>query len=62
MAFNATARHNSLLEYKGKGRYPQWGDIVRPLARTYKGKTLEAPPADRQSEWRIEVKGQPLTI
>jgi len=62
MALNATARRNSLPEYKGKGRPPEWGDIVRPLARTYKGKTLEATPADRQSEWKIEDKGKSLTI
>ena len=62
LALNATARRNYLPEYKKKGRHPEWGEIVRPLARTYKGKTLEATPADRQSEWQIENKGQSLTI
>ena len=62
LALNAAARRNKLPEYKNKGRHPEWGDIVRPLARTYKGKTLEATPADRQTEWTIEDKGQSLTI
>ena len=62
LALNATARRNYLPEYKGKGRHPEWGAIVRPLARTYDGKTIEATPADRQTEWTIENKGQALTI
>ena len=63
LALNATARRNYLPEYKGKGRHPEWGAIVRPLARTYNGKTLEATPADRQTEWQIEdKKGHQLTI
>jgi len=62
LALNVTARRNYLPEYKGRGRHPEWGDIVRPLARTYNGKTIEATPADRQTEWTIENKGQKLTI
>ena len=62
MALNATARRNYLPEPKGKGRPAEWGDIVRPLPRTYAGKTIEATPADRQSEWQVEEKGRPLTI
>jgi hypothetical protein len=63
LALNATARRNYLPAYKGQGRHPEWGDIVRPLARTYNGQTIEATPADRQTEWQIEdKKGHQLTI
>jgi hypothetical protein len=63
LATNATARRNSPPPYKGHGRPPEWGDIVRPLARTYNGKTTAATPADRQVEWQIkDKKGHQLTI
>lgn len=56
LATNATARRNYPPEYKGQGRPPEWGVIVRPLARTFGGKTIAATPADRQTEWQIEDK------
>jgi len=63
LATNATARRNYAPEYQGQGRPPEWGEIVRPLARTYDGKTIEATPADRQTQWQIEDKnGHQLTI
>lgn len=62
LACNATARRNYTPAYQGCGRPPEWGDIVRPLARTHQGKTLEATPSDRQTEWQIEAKGGPLTL
>ena len=34
LAVNCTARSNQLPEYKGNGRPPQYGKVVRPLART----------------------------
>ena len=43
---NCTARRNYLPAYKGRGAYPQKGEIVRPLARVFKGKPLAATPAD----------------
>ena len=48
---NFTARRNQLPEYAGRGRHPEWGDRVRPLARTYKAHTLEATPPDRVETW-----------
>lgn len=45
-AKNFTARRNYLPEYKGHGRKSEYGDIVRPLARTRKGKTIEATAPD----------------
>jgi hypothetical protein len=62
LARNATARRNYLPDYQGRGRPPEKGKIVRPLARTYKGKTIAATPSDRQESWQIEHKGRPLTL
>ena len=58
-AQNATFRRNSLPAYKGHGRPPEWGASVRPLARTYRGKTLEATPPDESVTWRdgnVEIR------
>lgn len=44
---NFTARRVALPAYGGKGRRPSRGVLVRPLARTRKGHTLAATPADR---------------
>jgi hypothetical protein len=62
LAGNATARRNEPAAYSGRGRRPEWGELVRPLARQYKGKTIEATPPDREQSWQIEHKGQPLTL
>jgi hypothetical protein len=62
LARNATARRNFQPAYQGQGRPPEWGELVRPLARRYKDKTIEATPADRTESWLIEHKGQPLTL
>lgn len=48
---NFTARRNVLPAYAGKGCYPKWGALVRPLSRTYKAKTLPATPPDRVEVW-----------
>ncbi len=47
-ATNFTARRNVLPAYKGRGRPPEYGDIVRPLARTRKDNVLAATPPDRE--------------
>ncbi len=44
---NFTARRSVLPAYRGKGRRPSRGALVRPLARTRKGHTLAASPPDR---------------
>jgi len=51
LAKNFTARRNILPEYKGKGRHSEYGKLVRPLARTYKDKKIEATPPDRVATW-----------
>jgi|SRR5579862_1842336 len=48
---NFTARKNSLPAYKGKGRPPLYGALVRPLSRTYKKKELAATPAEGSARW-----------
>jgi hypothetical protein len=49
---NATARRNQLPDYKGRGARPKFGERVRPLPRTYAGKTREATSADAMARWK----------
>ena len=56
LATNFTARHNVLPEYAGKGRRPLYGALVRPLARTHKGKTLPASLPDETFTWQEKEK------
>jgi hypothetical protein len=51
-AKNFTARRAHLPEYQGKGRPHAYGNIVRPLPRTYKGRTIAATPFDREETWQ----------
>lgn len=60
MASNCTARRNRFPEYKGRGPYPKYGDLVRPLARRHKGNELPATAPDghtsfEQDDVTIEV-------
>lgn len=43
---NATFRRNFLPEYKGQGRPPEYGELVRPLTRTRSGKEIASTPPD----------------
>ena len=49
---NVTARRNVLPPYQGSGRHAEYGAVVRPLARTYAGKRLEATPPDKVVRWK----------
>lgn len=51
LAKNFTARRNTPVPYKGKGRRPEYGELVRPLARKYKDKTIPATSPDRVVTW-----------
>jgi hypothetical protein len=51
VARNFTARRNVLPVYKGRGRWPIYGERVRPLPRTHKGKPLAATPPDATVQW-----------
>jgi hypothetical protein len=48
---NFTARRAYLPAYKGRGRKPIQGVLVRPLARQRKGKVIESTPPDRVETW-----------
>jgi hypothetical protein len=54
LATNFTARRNQPAPHAGKGRKPVYGQKVRPLARTYKDKTIAATPPDRVETWTEE--------
>jgi len=51
LAANFTARRNYPAPYRGKGRMPLYGEKIRPLARSYKGKTIAASLPDRIETW-----------
>jgi hypothetical protein len=51
LAANFTARRNSLPASQG-GRPAEYGQLVRPLARQWKGKRIPATPPDRIETWQ----------
>lgn len=51
LANNFTARRNVIPEYCGVGRTPIYGELIRPLERKYKDKTLAATPPDETQSW-----------
>ncbi len=51
LATNFTARRNYPAPYSGKGRIPVYGERIRPLERSYKGKTIAASIPDRVETW-----------
>jgi len=56
VAQNFTARQNTLPEYKGKGRRPEYGDVVRPLARTRSGKIIAADQPTKTEKWTYQKR------
>ena len=59
---NFTARRATLPAYQGKGRKPVRGVLVRPLPRTYKGRTIAATPPDRHATWQLRLGPTSLTL
>ena len=51
LASNCTGRRNQLPTYKGKGRRPKYGELVRPLPRKHKDKTIAASPPDQHTHF-----------
>ena len=51
-AKNVTARRARLPRYPGRGRPATRGAVVRPLARTYRGRVIPATPPDRVETWQ----------
>jgi len=52
LAKNATFRRATPPPYRGRGRRPTRGAVVRPLARAYRGRPLPATPPDRVETWQ----------
>ena len=48
---NVTARRAEAPAYRGRGRPPKYGDLVRPLARRRKGREIAATPPDQATQW-----------
>jgi hypothetical protein len=59
---NFTARRATLPPYQGKGRKPVRGALVRPLPRTYKGRTIAATPPDRHETWQLRLGRTVLSL
>src|SRR5262245_13859967 len=59
---NFTARRAVLPAYRGKGRKPVRGALVRPLPRTYKGRTIAATPPDRHETWQLPIGPTSLSL
>ena len=56
LAKNFTARRNYLTHATGKrGQKPRKGKLVRPLPRKYKGREIDATPADAEFSWKLET-------
>ena len=51
-AKNVTARRAQPPAYAGRGRPATRGAVVRPLARTYRGRVIPATPPDRVETWQ----------
>jgi hypothetical protein len=54
LAKNATFRRATPPAYRGRGRPPTRGTVVRPLPRTYHGRPLAATPPDAALSWEEE--------
>lgn len=54
LAKNATFRRATPPAYRGRGRPPTRGAVVRPLPRTYQGRRLAATPPDATLSWEKE--------
>ena len=52
VAKNFTARRGQPPPYPGRGRPATRGELVRPLARRYRGRALPATPPDRVTTWQ----------
>jgi hypothetical protein len=51
-AKNVTGRRAKLDGYPGRGRPRQRGELIRPLARTYRDRTMAASPPDDGVTWQ----------
>jgi len=56
VAKNFTARRNYLPPRKQRGRPLEYGEVVRPLARTRSGKRIAASAPDEKTSWKEGVR------
>jgi len=56
MASDCTARKNKLPKYSGKGAPHKYGELIRPLARTYKDKQIDATEPDATTTFEYEER------
>ena len=54
MALNCTARRNRLPPRKARGRPPEYGELIRPLPRTWKRRIIPASPPDVETHFQFE--------
>lgn len=54
MALNCTARRNRLPPRKARGRPPEYGELIRPLPRTWKDRIIPASPPDVETHFQFE--------
>jgi hypothetical protein len=54
LAKNFVARRNDLPVQQGRGRPPEYGLKVRPLARPYRGHEIAATPPDHCVSWDVD--------
>jgi hypothetical protein len=59
---NLTMRRADLPAYRGRGRKPTRGALVRPLARTHNGKRLPASPPDVELTWEQTSAGRRVSL
>jgi hypothetical protein len=62
LARNCSLRRNVLPPRQGRGRPSQYGAPVRPLARTFRGRFLEATPPDVQGTFTEPILGQGAAV
>jgi hypothetical protein len=59
---NMTLRRSEVAVYKGRGRKPTQGEVVRPFARIYKNKVLPATQPDETQTWQEMYNGEKVTV
>ena len=62
LPLNCTARRNYLPPQEGRGRPREYGEIVRPLARSYKGRILPSTPPSLQWVFYDPLYRTPLVL
>lgn len=59
---NMTLRRTEVAVYKGRGRKPVQGEVVRPFARQYRSTLLPASKPDETQTWHERYQDQEVTL